>query len=192
MKTFEEIVLDWNDPVKKLDHVGILLGIDGVVQYVLHTYSDVYDLLTSGPTLEDASSRYTDGNYYVDVNKDGQTVDTYQVPEIVWALLLSNCEIIEVARYATSPKTYEEMGPIYYVEPGWTYTVQNGTHEVSPPTGWAPPVQKSVQEQYEYYQQLVESLELFVEKTTDIDEYYITALASAKEARDNLLSQLGE
>lgn len=191
MKPFNDLVVDWHDPDKKMDHVGILLGIDNVVQYVWHTYSYVYDSLTSGSTLEDASVRFSDGNYYVDILKDEVTIDTYQVPEIVWALLLSSCDIIEVARYATSPKTHEEMGDIYYVEPGWSYELINGDYKVSPPANWTPPVKKTAQEQYDYYQELIASLEALIAKTPDIDSNFTNALAAAKTARDGLASQLG-
>jgi hypothetical protein len=149
-------------------------------------------LLASGSTLEDASTRFSDGNYYVDIIKDEVTLDTYQVPEIVWALLLSNCDIIEVARYATSPKTHEEMGDIYYVEPGWSYELVNGAYEVSAPANWMPPVTKTAQEQYDYYQELIASLEALIKKTPDIDSNFTDALDAAKAARDGLLAQLGE
>jgi len=55
MKTFEEISFDWADPNNRAEHIGLALGIDNVVQYILHTYDDVYVLLTEPHTFSDGA-----------------------------------------------------------------------------------------------------------------------------------------
>lgn len=190
MLKFEEAVFDWQNRSNMDQHIGIVLGIDGTVQYLWHTYVNIYELLTSGNSLEDATEKYNDGLYYIEIFEGTSLLETIQVPEIVWALLLSDCAIIEIARYATSPKTYEEMGETYFVDAGWTYQLVDGVNKVSPPVGWVAPVKKTLQEQYDYQVSLIHKLSKMIESNPDADQYYVEVLDSAKSRRDTLHAQI--
>jgi hypothetical protein len=191
MKTFEELSFDWADLTNRAEHIGVVLGIDNVVQYLLHTYDDVYALLTSPHTFSDGAEGNPEGSYYVNVLLNEEVVETLQVPEIVWALLLSNCDVIKIAKYTETGKTYEEMGNLYYVEAGWRYLFSSGVYEVLPPVGWAAPVKKTIQEQYDYYVQLTGGLTRYIAQHPDSDAYYTEMLSSATSKKTTLESQLG-
>jgi hypothetical protein len=191
MKTFEEVSFDWTDLTNRAEHIGLVLGIDNVVQYLLHTYDNVYALLTSPHTFSDGAEGNPEGSYYVNVLLNEEVVETLQVPEIVWALLLSDCDVIKVAKYTETGKTYEEMGDLYYVEAGWRYSFSNGKHEILPPVGWASPVKKTLQEQHDYYVKLTEGLSNYIAKNPDLDEYYVEMLSSATSRKLTLEAQLG-
>ena len=191
MKTFEEVSFDWTDLSNRAEHIGVALGIDNVVQYLLHTYDDVYELLTSPHTFSDGAEGNPEGAYYVNVLLNDEIVETLQVPEIIWALLLSDCDVIKVAKYTETGKTYEEMGELYYIEAGWRYSSSNGKYEILPPVGWAPPVKKTLQEQYDYYIKLTTGLANYIAKNPDLDEYYVEMLRSATSRKLTLEAQLG-
>jgi hypothetical protein len=188
MKTFEEISFDWTDPTNRAEHIGLALGIDNVVQYILHTYDDVYALLTEPHTFSDGAEGNLEGAYYVNVLLNEDVVETLQVPEIVWALLLSDCDVIKVAKYTEVGKTYEEMGELYYIEAGWRYSEG---YEILPPVGWVAPVKKTLQEQHEYYVKLTTGLTSYIAKNPDSDEYYVEMLNSATSRKLTLEAQIG-
>jgi len=191
MKPFKEVVFDWTTlPTRATQHVAIVLGIDNVVQYLLHTYDDIYALLTSPHTFSDGADGNPEGLYYVNVSLNNEIVETLQVPEIIWALLLSDCDVIKISKYTQGGKTYEEMGDIYYVGAGWSYSYSNGNYEILPPAGWNPPVKKTLQEQYDYQVRVANGLAAYVEKNPESDAYYFEMLDYATSRKLTLEAQL--
>jgi hypothetical protein len=190
MKLFEKIHFDWADLTKRNEHIALVLGIDNVVQYLLHTYDDIYALLTPPHTFSDGADGNPEGLYYVNVSLNNEVVETLQVPEIIWALLLSDCDVIKISKYTQGGKTYEEMGDIYYVEAGWSYSYSNGSYEILPPVGWNPPVKKTLQEQYDYQVRIVDGVAAYVEKNPESDPYYFEMLDSATSRKLTLEAQL--
>ena len=190
MLKFEDLVFDWNTPSNRDAHIGVVLGIDGKVQYLLHTYLNVYELLTSGNTLQDATDKYNDGDHYVEVYLGESLIETLQLPELVWALLLSECVIIEIGRYSVTPKTYEEMGDLYYVAVDWLYELVDGSYKVTPPTDWLPPVKKTLQEQLAYQVDIIQKLTTVLENNSNSDPYYVDLLSSANDKKATLQSQI--
>lgn len=190
MLKFEDLVFDWTTSSNRDAHIGVVLGIDGKVQYLLHTYLNVYELLTSGNALQDATDKYNDGDHYVEVYSGETIIETLQLPELVWALLLSDCVIIEIGRYSVTPKTYEEMGDLYYVAVGWLYQLVNGSYEVTPPADWAPPVKKTLQEQLAYQVDVIQKLTFVLENNPDSDQYYVDLLSSANDKKAALQLQI--
>jgi len=190
MKTFEEISFDWADLTNRAEHIGVVLGIDNIVRYLLHTYDDVYALLSSPHTFSDGAANNPEGAYYVEVSLNNEIVETLQVPEILWALLLSDCDVIKIAKYTEVGKTYEEMGDLYYVDAGWRYSHSNDSYTIFPPTGWAPPVKKTLQEQYDYHVHLTSKLSDYIEKNPESDAYYFEMLDSATSRKLTLEAQL--
>jgi hypothetical protein len=188
MKTFEELSFDWTNTNNRAEHIGLALGIDNVVRYILHTYDDVYALLNKPYTFSDGAEGNPEGAYYVNVLLNEGVVETLQVPEIVWALLLSDCDVIKVAKYTEVGKTYEEMGELYYIEAGWRYS---DGYEILPPVGWVAPVKKTLQEQHEYYVKLTTGLTSYIAKNPDSDEYYVEMLRSATSRKLTLEAQIG-
>jgi hypothetical protein len=190
MKLFKEISFDWSDLTNRDEHIGLVLGIDNVVQYLLHTYDNIYELLTPPHTFSDGADGNPEGLYYINVSLNNEIVETLQVPEIIWALLLSNCDVIKVAKYKNSGKTYEEMGDLYYVEAGWRYSYSNSEYKILPPVGWNPPVKKTLQEQYDYQVRLTVGLAAYVEQNPESDAYYFEMLDSATSRKLTLEAQL--
>ena len=116
--------------------ISVALGLDGKVHHVFGTYITFFELLTAGHELVDASR---DGKFYINFIKDGQVVETLEAPEMVWALLLSEPDVIELVRDARVRPSFVNNGIVYYVKEDWSYTLIDGQYTFEPPIGWSLP-----------------------------------------------------
>jgi len=195
MLTFDQILFNWQSPTLAEDrknYVGVALGIDDNIEYTFGTYLPIYELLSLGHTFVDKSNEYNDDKYYIGVI-DGETeLETLEVPQIIWALLLSECEVIEAIRDASIENTIESFGTNYYVGKGWTYVKINNNYTLTPPENWSLPPVKTDEENLAYYQTIVSKITSFIEKNPNSDRFYQTSLDSVTISRDKYLKLVEE
>ena len=173
-------------------YATVLLGIDGAIQHLWGTYDHVSDLIQAGHSKRDATEDYNDDTFYIEYSANGEVVETIQVTEIIWALLMSDCDIIEIVRDATVRVTAEEVGPIFYVESGWPYTKVGDAYEVTPPPGWSPPAPPSLDDKYAALTNMVLKIEEYLEKNPNMTEGYTDTLNTARTKQAELLAQIEE
>lgn len=129
-----------SDAEDNLDQfIAVAVGIDGTVEEVFGTYISFFDLLTSNHSVVDSSENYEDNNFYVDFMDNQTVIETLQAPEKIWALLLSEPDIFEIVRDATTRPSYLRDGLRYYTNTNWTYVYNDGNYSVEPPNGWTLP-----------------------------------------------------
>jgi hypothetical protein len=142
------------------EFIAVAVGIDGTVQEVFGTYISFFDLLTSNHSVVDSSENYEDNNFYVDFMENNMIIETLQAPERVWALLLSDPDIFEIARDATTRPSYLRDGIRYYTNKGWTYINVSGEYKVIPPDNWSLPADVNIEYEERQRLQLVRLHEL--------------------------------
>lgn len=194
MLTINDVVFQSHGatPADVSKYTTLLLGIDGAVQHIWGTYDNVADLVQAGYTKRDVTADYDDGTFYIEYADNGAVVETIQVTEIIWALIMSDCDIIEIVRDATVRATPEEVGPIFYVETGWPYTKVGDSYEVTPPSGWAPPSPPTLDQKYASVSGMVEKIEEYLEKNPGMTQGYADTLNTARTKQAELLAQIEE
>jgi hypothetical protein len=149
------------------EFIAVALGIDGTVEEVFGTYINFFNLLKSNYNLVDASDKYSDELLYVDFLNGSEVVQTLQLPEKVWALLLSEPEIFEIARDARIRPSYLRDGLKYYTNVGWTYINVDGEYEVNPPENWLLPDDAHITDQ--------EKREIHIVKLNEVKDRYLNS-----------------
>jgi hypothetical protein len=183
---------DNSTPENVKKYTTVVLGIDGAIQYILGTYDHVADLLESSYEKRNATDDYDDGNFYIEYSNNGEIVETIQVPEIVWALLMSDCDVIELVRDATVRKTKEEIGDVFYVESGWPYRKVGEDYQITPPEGWAAPTPLSIDEQYASISEMVTKVENYLILNPSMIPGHNDNLIKAKIKQAELLAKIEE
>lgn len=140
--------------------IAVAIGIDGTVQEVFGTYIHFFDLLKSGYNLVDSSENYNDEKFYVDFVDNGLMVETLEAPERIWALLLSEPDIFEIVRDATTRPSYLRDGIKYYINKDWTYVYVDGNYQVEPPDSWSLPSDAEETEEERHQKKIIKANEI--------------------------------
>lgn len=131
--------------------IAVAIGIDGMIQHAFGTYVNFFELLSSNAIRVDSSSNYSDGKFYIDFINNNEIIETLEAPEKIWALLLSEPDIIEIARDARTPPSYLRDGIRYYVKEGWGYVKTQDDYEFMHPSSWTlpPDANDTIQDKYD-------------------------------------------
>jgi len=176
--TIDDILFTPNRTDVLESYTVLIFGIDGIVQYSLTTFDWFADVLNETTTFIDKTDQYNDDLKYVGIVNNEELVETVQVPEVLWALLLSECDIMELGRDARVQKTPEEFGPNYWVSAGWSYVKTETGFEYTAPDGWVAPTSLSLEARKDYYinikEVLKKGLTVRPELTDQITEYLET------------------
>jgi len=176
--TIDDILFTPNRTDVLESYTVLIFGIDGIVQYSLTTFDWFADVLNETTTFIDKTDQYNDDLKYVGIVNNEELVETVQVPEVLWALLLSECDIMELGRDARVQKTPEEFGPNYWVSAGWSYVKTETGFKYTAPDGWVAPTSLSLEARKDYYinikEVLKKGLTVRPELTDQITEYLET------------------
>lgn len=194
MLSIHDIVFNSSNPTPEdvQKYTTLLLGIDGTVQYILGTYDYVADLLESSYEKRNVTDDYDDGSFYIEYSNNGEVVEVIQVQEIVWALLMSDCDVIEIVRDATVRKTKEEVGDLFYVESGWSYEKVGEEYKITPPEGWTAPATLSIDEQYAAISEMINKVEGYLALNPSMTPGYNDNLIAAKVKQAEILAKIEE
>lgn len=134
MKTINDILYVKAENPDDTGTLMLALGINGDVVYLLSTYVDLYELLISSTNIEE-NLNAPQGEFWIDIKKDGELLDTWSVTEELSALFRSSPDIIELGRAPLPP--VESLGDLRFIDVGWKY---DANFNITPPAGWTRPL----------------------------------------------------